>query len=58
MQQLNTKTVPVNLAAAIQIVSQVIRRRQKRDESTSAPAEVGGCTAIKCNRHSRPRERL
>ena len=38
MQQLNTKTVPVNLAAAIQIVSQVIRRRKKRDESTSAPA--------------------
>ena len=38
MQQLNAKTVPVNLAAAIQIVSQVIRRLQERDESTSAPA--------------------
>ena len=39
MPQLNTKTVPVNLAAAIQIVSQVIRRLQERDESTSAPAQ-------------------
>ena len=39
MQQLNTKTVPVNLAAAIQIVSQVIRRRKKHDESPTAAAD-------------------
>ena len=38
MQQLNIKTVPVNLAAAIQIVSQAIRRRKERDESTIAAA--------------------
>jgi len=33
MQQLNSKTVPVNLAAAIQIVSEAIRRRKERNES-------------------------
>lgn len=39
MQQFNIKTVPDNLAAAIQIVSQVIRRRQERVDSLVIPTD-------------------
>jgi hypothetical protein len=40
MQQLNSKTVPVNLAAAIQIVSEAIRRRKERNESQTVNPDV------------------
>lgn len=39
MQQYNVKTVPDNLSAAIKIVSEALRRMQKRNELTYASTD-------------------
>ena len=39
MQQYNIKTLPDNLAAAIKIINEAIRRSQERDDSPASSAD-------------------
>jgi len=61
MQQYNIKTLPDNLAAAIKIINEAIRRSQERDDSPASSADgkklqqqwnPRSPSAVKCNKMS------